>query len=228
MIEIDVKSKTYVCPFCGNRQAFAESSKMELITYSPVYGNHKENPYLDSSFYVYTIKCTNQQCKQISVVAFNLADGTQVDILPQGVHKQYPDYIPEQIRADYEEACLIIENSPKAAATLLRRCLQGMIHDFWNIHEKNLNAEITSLKEKVSFSQWNAIDGLRKLGNIGAHMENDVNVIIDIDADEAQKLLHLIELLLDKWYVSRHDEEELCSDVLGIAESKEELRKSEN
>ena len=149
----------------------------------------------------------------------------QFDILPQVTMKHYPDYIPEQIRKDYEEANLILERSPKAAATLLRRCLQGMIHDFWGIKEKNLNAEVTQLKGKVNLIQWQAIDGLRKIGNIGAHMEKDVNLIVDIEPDEAKKLLRLIEMLLDKWYITRHEEEDLLNEIVGIVKSKEEQRK---
>ena len=70
-----------------------------------------------------------------------------------------------------------------------------------------------------------AIDALRTVGNIGAHMEHDVNLIIDIDQDEARKLLLLIELLMDKWYIARHDEEQLLADIAGIAEVKSEQRK---
>jgi hypothetical protein len=47
-----------------------------------------------------------------------------------------PDYIPEQIKDDYYEACSILNLSPKASATLARRCLQGMIRDFWGITKK--------------------------------------------------------------------------------------------
>ncbi len=86
--------------------------------------------------------------------------------------------------------------------------------------------EISALEEKVSPSQWKALDGLRKLGNIGAHMEEDVNLIIDIDPDEAKKLLQLIELLLDKWYITRHEEEELCEGITQIADEKELQRKA--
>ena len=148
-----------------------------------------------------------------------------MDIVPRVVMKQYPDYIPEAIRKDYEEANLIIESSPKAAATLLRRCLQGMIRDFWGIRDGTLNKEITALKDKVTPPQWNAIDALRKLGNIGAHMEKDVNMIVDIDIDEARKLLKLIELFLEKWYISRHDEEKLVSDISKVADEKDAMRK---
>lgn len=63
-----------------------------------------------------------------------------------------------------------------------------MIHDYWGIKNQNLNAEITSLKDKIPSAQWRALNGLRQIGNIGAHMENDVNIIIDIEPDEALKL----------------------------------------
>ncbi len=137
-----------------------------------------------------------------------------------------PDYIPAAIRADYREAVSIVNLSPKASATLARRCLQGMIHDFWGIKEKNLNAEISSLQNKIPAAQWKAIDGLRKIGNIGAHMEKDVELIIDIDQDEARKLIKLIELLLQQWYVARHDEEQLLAEITAIADEKDAERHS--
>lgn len=90
---------------------------------------------------------------------------------------------------------------------------------------ENLNAEVTQLKDKVTPTLWKAIDGLRKIGNIGAHMEKDVNLIIDIEPDEAKKLLRLIEMLFEKWYITRHEEEALWSEIVGIAENKEEQRK---
>jgi len=100
-----------------------------------------------------------------------------------------------------------------------------MIHDFWDIHEKNLNAEISQLKGKVSASQWKAIDAIRSIGNIGAHMEHDVNKIIDVDPDEAGKLIRLIEHLIEKWYIDRHDEEELYAELADISQDKAEARK---
>ena len=99
-----------------------------------------------------------------------------------------------------------------------------MIHDFWDIHEKNLNAELSSLRDKVTPLQWNAIDGLRKIGNIGAHMEKDIDCIVDVDPDEAQKLLTLIAFLIEKWYITRHDEEVLLHEIKEMAAQKEEER----
>ena len=51
-------------------------------------------------------------------------------LIPGGTARPFPDYIPPQILANYSEACEICDLSPKASATLCRRCLQGMIRDF--------------------------------------------------------------------------------------------------
>ena len=101
-----------------------------------------------------------------------------------------------------------------------------MIHDFWDIHEKNLNAEITSLKDKVSPTLWEVLNGVRSIGNIGAHMEHDINKIVDIEPDEAIKLIKLIEFLIKEWYINRHEQEKLFADIIDIAETKEIERKS--
>ena len=224
MIKIDFEKETYICPYCGHIQAFSGRHDVKSSGFAFGYAGAKETDR-QFSYIIHSFRCANKDCGRICVTSLNAETKEQFDILPQVTMKHYPDYIPEQIRKDYEEANLILERSPKAAATLLRRCLQGMIHDFWGIKEKNLNAEVTQLKGKVNLIQWQAIDGLRKIGNIGAHMEKDVNLIVDIEPDEAKKLLRLIEMLLDKWYITRHEEEDLLNEIVGIAKSKEEQRK---
>lgn len=172
-------------------------------------------------------KCPN--CNQYIIKAKGEGQAVKdidVSIRPSSsAVKYYPDYIPLGIRQDYEEACAIVKLSPKASATLSRRCLQGMIHDFWDIKEKNLNAEITSLKDKVPADLWSSLDSLRQLGNIGAHMEKDTNVIIDIDSNEADALIQLIELLMKEWYINREDRKLLFSSIVTINETKQAARK---
>lgn len=51
-------------------------------------------------------------------------------LVPPSFAQVWPEYVPAPIRSDYEEACAIRDPSPKASATLARRCLQGMIRDF--------------------------------------------------------------------------------------------------
>ena len=232
MIEINFDKKTFTCPFCRKEQGYMENINMseEVVYYDKggyrrIIGSRPKDRTTELTDVMIThIQCSNMSCGKILIVGRFLKENKQFDILPRYVHKSYPDYIPKQIRDDYTEASDIIDLSPKAAATLFRRCLQGMIHDFWNIHEKNLNAEISKLKDKVSLPLWSAIDGLRKMGNIGAHMEHDVNLIVDIDTLEAQKLQKLIELLFDKWYIARHDEEKLLNDISDTSDKKQAER----
>ena len=227
MIEIDFYKQTFTCPYCGRQQAFSYAKiQKTTISYHDEFGRGACIPD-ESAIAIYYIHCSNADCEKLIITGHFLVSGKQFDILPRQVHKLYPDYIPQQIRDDYAEAADIIELSPKAAATLFRRCLQGMIHDFWNIKDKNLYAEISQLKNKVSASMWNALDGLRKIGNIGAHMETDVNLIIDIDVSEAKKLKKLIELLFDKWYITRHDEEELYNDITDTSNKKQAEREKQ-
>ena len=68
-----------------------------------------------------------------------------------------------------------------------------MIRDCWGVSKKRLFDEIEAIKDKLDDLAWNAIDGVRKIGNIGAHMEAEINVIVDVDPDEAKLLIGLIE-----------------------------------
>lgn len=227
MIEIDFNNETYVCPYCGHAQAYNTKSHDWTNAGFITHYSSRISKYESCSYKVHSFECSNKQCGKICVTTTNLSNNAQHDLLPDFTCIHFPDYIPQQIRDDYEEAVSIIDKSPKASATLFRRCLQGMIHDFWGIHEKNLNAEITKLKDEVTPSQWNAIDGLRRIGNIGAHMEADVNTIIDIEPNEAKSLQKLIELLLEKWYINRYEEEQLYADIVKTAEDKKEQRENE-
>lgn len=223
MISFNQQALTYTCPYCGLQQAFQGSYNYKKTCYSDRYIVDYDHA---TRFTIYTIRCTNKECRRICVVGINEHDGHQVDIMPQHVFRRFPEYIPQAIRADYEEACQIITLSPKAAATLLRRCLQGMIRDFHGIKKGRLIDEIAELQGHIPPFQWNAIDSLRKLGNIGAHMEKDVNLIIDIEIEEAGRLLQLVEMLFAQWYINRHDQEELCAQITATADSKEAQRQA--
>lgn len=55
-------------------------------------------------------------------------------------------------------------------------------------------------------------------------MENDVNLIVDIDPGEAQKLVKLLELLFKDWYIARNDRKALYQDILSIDQDKQAQR----
>lgn len=209
------------CSFCGAViPGIYETFQTTTVSFALSGGRYDH----DWSWQIGCLRCP--ACEKISTFAVGIGsnvEGKTVHIFPESTAIQFPEYVPPAIRGDYEEAYSIITKSPKASATLARRCLQGMIRDFWNIHEKNLNAEITSLQPHIPAAQWKAIDAVRRVGNIGAHMEHDVNLIVDVSPDEARALLSLIELLVDKWYVDRHDNELLYKKITAIGNEKSNL-----
>ncbi|MFH4289477.1 DUF4145 domain-containing protein, partial [Acinetobacter baumannii] len=79
------------------------------------------------------------------------------NLKPNSSAKTFPDYIPKAVLDDYNEACLIRDLSPKASATLSRRCLQGMIRDYWGVSKNTLNEEIKAIKDRIDPIIWQAI-----------------------------------------------------------------------
>ena len=185
--------------------------------------------------------CPNSKCKEFTIrAALYEANYTHSgwnstgesilnwNLKPQSEAKPFPDYIPSPILKDYEEACLIAGLSPKASSTLSRRCLQGIIRDFWGISKSRLVDEVNALSGQIDASTWKAIDSVRSIGNIGAHMEKDINLIVDVEPEEAELLLRLIEVLLEEWYVRRNDREEHMQKVIAAAQAKLVAKKGVN
>lgn len=217
---------SFTCPFCNHTMPVIDSTYWST---DADFRKFNGMSYQDDDTYNLKIrmyKCPN--CEAITSFADYLGSKMPqktIPLYPLSTAKQFPDYIPQTIRTDYEEACVIVSLSPKASATLSRRCLQGMIRDFFQIAKNSLYEEINAIKTQIPTDQWAVLDGIRRIGNIGAHMEKDINLIIDIDPDEAQKLIKLIELLIQQWYIERHNQQQLYADIIGIDQTKQNARK---
>jgi hypothetical protein len=216
------------CPFCG-RHTTVNSDRVSDETH----WIRLENKLGLQALHSMAIACPNKECQELYVVAslgsfrygehgreVRAAPHSKWTLRPQAAVKVIPDYVPAPIVEDYREACLIRDLSPKASATLSRRCLQGMIRDFWNIRKARLIDEIKGLEDVVDAATWRAIDSVREIGNIGAHMEKDINVIVDVDPSEASLLIELIETLIDDWYVERHERAQRMARVVEAAAAK--------
>jgi hypothetical protein len=177
-----------------------------------------------------SVEIRKDRSGQYDYVPGDLISATR--LMPESEAKPQPEIIPAPLREDYLEACLIRDKSPKASATLARRCLQGMIRDFCGISRPTLKQEIDALKKAVdegrsppgvSAESVEAIDHVRSIGNLGAHMEKDINVIVAVDPGEAQALIELIELLFEEWYVERERRRVRLGRIAEIAEEKKKL-----
>ena len=232
---------SWTCPYCDRITTITDSN----ITRS----NHPFfREFRDDCFVLVTdvIICPNHDCQEyiITAVLRKGFEGTRTSrnesgiypvsdkdpvlfwsMKPQSHAKQFPSYIPKAIITDYEEACLIQNLSSKASAALARRCLQGMIRDFWKVNERNLFEEINAIEGKVDPQTWEAIQAVRSVGNIGAHMEKDINLIIDVEPNEANALIRLVEILIKDWYIAKHERENALASVIGIGNQKSKERK---
>ena len=142
------------------------------------------------------------------------------NLIPPSRAKVFPGYVPSVIIEDYNEACMIAEPSPKASATLARRCLQGILRDFWKVKPGRLVDEIKAIEDRVDPLTWAAIDSVRKVGNIGAHMERDINLIIEVEPHEAELLIGLIETLVQDWYIAREERQKRLAQITAMADAK--------
>ncbi len=229
----------WTCPFCNRGATIRENDTK--VSWTELWIENAEGPrVLVSRFTV----CPNPDCRRFALdlslhsaqkgysgrgdamtpVTRLVARTHSWRLIPPSKAKPFPEYIPQQIRDDYEEACMTLDLSPKASATLARRCLQGMIRDFWGVTVDSLKKEIDALQDKVDPLTWKAIDAVRSIGNIGAHMEKDVNLIIDVEPDEAGQLIGLIELLFQDWYITRHERQARLKAIADVAVAKAEAK----
>lgn len=219
----------WTCPHCNRAVTITEESYSEGKVAVGI-RNRDGLHVLEALFIV----CPNPDCHRYTLTASlydseGLARGAKKpaalirswSLIPPSSARSFPSYVPKAVVQDYEEACLIKDLSPKAAATLARRCLQGVIRDFWKVKPGHLANEIEEIKPRVDLDTWEAIDSVRKVGNIGAHMEKDINIIIDVDPNEAALLIQLIETLIQDWYVARESRKTHLEAIARIAKEKD-------
>lgn len=217
------------CPFC---QAHSTVSERNV---GVIAGLVDKNTTLGPLYFrIVAIACPNPACKELAITltANYFDDQTRTigdelsewKLRPDSLARPMPAYVPPAIVSDYEEACKIRDLSPKASATLARRCMQGIIRDYWGISKARLVDEIAAIEDKIEPDVWMAIDAVRKIGNIGAHMEKDINVIVDVEPQEAQLLIELVELFIKEWYIARHTRQQRLERITLIAAEKKERK----
>lgn len=102
--------------------------------------------------------------------------------------------LPDDVRADYDEAGLVLNTSPRSAAALLRQAVQRLCK-FLGEKGKNIDEDIASLVAKgLDLRVQKALDVVRVIGNNAVHPGQ-----IDLRDDHAtaQKLFSLVNIIAD-------------------------------
>jgi len=200
------------CPFCNLEQTVVDEGRE--VAFADLTMENAEGPRrLVSKFVV----CPNPKCREFSLTASlhtletsgkRAYTGKHLktwNLVPPSRARSFPVPLPENILEDYREACLTVELSHKVAAALARRCLSGMLRDFWRVQPGSLGDELRQVRATVDPLTWEAIESVKGSGMIGARMETEGAEIQDSEPGEAKLLIGLIETLIEDWYVAREE-----------------------
>lgn len=128
-------------------------------------------------------------------------------VLPESKKRdveRFENEIPQTLLDDYKEAVQVVESSPKAAAVLVRRALQGVLNEL-NFKGTSLFKQVEAMVDAPSTPDHlrTAIDLIRNFGNFGAHPLEDSQtlMLVDIEPNEAECCIQLLEELFMFYYV---------------------------
>lgn len=143
---------------------------------------------------------------------FPIKDPITIMVRPKGSSRPpCPAEVPEKIKEDYVEACLVLSDSAKASAALSRRCLQHILRDHANVKPGTLGEEVTEVINRDDDLPPDIVRVIRapqELGNIAAHpMRDDVGKIVDVEPWEAEWMLEILEMLFNHYFVRRAETE---------------------
>ena len=200
------------CPFCNRDQTVTGKDRQTAVADLTL--DNADGPRrLVTKFVV----CPNPECRKFSLSAslhgLKQSKGRSYtgphqktwDLVPPSRARSFPVAIPPRVLENYQEACIMLEQSPKAAAALSRRCLSEMLRDFWKVQPGRLIDEFRQIKGAADPLTWEAVESVRNSGMIGARFESEGAEIFDIDPGEAELLIGLIETLIEDWYVGREE-----------------------
>ena len=231
--------ETWVCPFCGaSASPSDETSRTVSIDFDM---DNVRGPHL---FEARVIVCPNKQCREFVLETALIPDAGAVTVKPgrkaawrlvppldvplsegpKPAAMTLPDYVPEDIRQNYREACAVRRSSPAAAAALARRALREMIRDFWGIDDSTLTAQLAALEDELEPPVWEAIARARDRGNILRQMDVPAGVLVDADPRDAEELIRLVEMLVSEFYVKHRERKDQIEEIVDLAEAKMQAR----
>jgi len=197
--------KFMLCPFCLHQVA---PDWQALYTATNELGNslaqvqRKLTAQLpDSACAVYVIldwaRCPNETCHQILVKVLRYISrfGTNYDVGEWfAVPKRKPpqpvdDLVLDPFATDFEEACLILDDSPRMSSVLSRRILADLLEKFANLTDYNVATRIDKYIADTSHPSRlrENLHYLREIGDFSAHtMKDDHGQIVNVEREEAE------------------------------------------
>lgn len=200
-----IKRLTGVCPHCGAHSAFEQISQDKLLGLILLTRGAANRLLFQGSCYA---------CQGLIIVASVYVPARETSpqslelrlLWPRTIRpSKSPRELPAELQRDYDQARTVLADSPMAAATLARRCVQYVIRTKMGIEDRDLFSEIKQaiLRPELTAATRESLDHVRKIGNWAAHPSLDAaNTIIEVSPEEASYTLDVLELLFHDLYVT--------------------------
>lgn len=199
-----------ICPHC-------------LVAFSPEFHRWSIGVDADGNWNILVLLCP--ECKKLAMflendesrpfdkIGVTLAGQFPMEnaklqlVRPKGsLRPPCPLEVPKDIKNDYQQACLVLPDSPEASAALSRRCLQHILFE-QGYESKDLRDQISQILDSNTLPPYIAedIDAIRNIGNIAAHPQKTMTSeeLVSVELKEAEWNLNIIEALFDHLYVQR-------------------------
>ena len=127
--------------------------------------------------------------------------------------------VPQSIAEVTYQAEAVIASSPRASFILCRAVLEEICNDFkipttntsknGSVYFLKLSKRVSSLviQENLPKDLETVIDGIRELGNEGAHSDH-LNFTNKLGRDAPERILLLIKYVIEKLYIDKYRQEE--------------------
>lgn len=127
--------------------------------------------------------------------------------------------VPEELKEDYFEAVNTLKVSPKASATMSRRCLQNFFHNHLepSIKKRGLADEIEAYIGLAHAPKHilSAVDYIRHIGNYGAHPKKSLEVdkMMKVEPGEAEWSIVVLQMIFEFYYEMKEKIEKEKNDL---------------
>ncbi|MBN2209307.1 MAG: DUF4145 domain-containing protein [Candidatus Coatesbacteria bacterium] len=151
--------------------------------------------------------CPNRKCRELIVELWDSRkDGLDRHLIwPKHPYREpCPPEVPNEVAADYNEACAVIDISPTAAAALARHCLELVLRNNGAKGETlyNMINDIIDNRKAPPYVTGDLHD-LRQIGNtFAAHANQSVTgEVLRTSPEEAEWTLNTLRTVLKHYYV---------------------------
>jgi hypothetical protein len=119
--------------------------------------------------------------------------------------KPLPPEVIEPYRGLYEEAALILQDSPRASAALSRRCLQHLLRELAKASPSDLYHEIEWVLTNAGLPSYvtESLHDLRVIGNMAAHPNKSTATgdYAEVEPGEAEWTLDTLDALFGHYFI---------------------------